>query len=206
MHFTSHPVAAGVAFSRLQCPQWSPSPLGSWVVALQSRAERVDVSKAKLLSLFIFFHCWSWWIHSKNTKCWLKSSRGPVLAPVQWSTSCNSSLDPSYIYRYCPHVMGKAFAERQGLRCIVWMLSESGFLITLTGCWAACFWGDVCRWRVGVAAHALQDTVVDHPHFYIQMQMKINVPGFNRSSTKLFKSFLKARAFLPWTLFIPSVF
>lgn len=43
----------------------------------------------------------------------------------------------------------------------------------------------------------LQDTVVHHPHFYIQMQMKINVPGFKRSSTKLFKSFLKAWAFLP---------
>lgn len=57
-----------------------------------------------------------------------------------------------------------------------------------------------------MAAHALQDTVVHHPHFHIQMQMKINVAGFNRFSTKLFKSFLKARAFLPRTLFIPSVF
>lgn len=25
----------------------------------------------------------------------------------------------------------------------------------------------------------LKDTVVHHPHFYIQMQMKINVLGFN---------------------------
>lgn len=108
-------------------------------------------SKILLFSSFFFFFpcCWRQLFRSKKTRFWLKSSRLWVLAPVQRSASCDSSLHPSYIYKYCPNVMFKAFTWKIWANTRIWMLFWIWVFNNISQMFSSLFLGGVCRWSVG---------------------------------------------------------
>lgn len=108
-------------------------------------------SKILLFSSFFFFFpcCWRQLFRSKKMRFWLKSSRLWVLAPVQRSASCDSSLHPSYIYKYCPNVMFKAFTWKIWANIRIWMLFRIWVFNNISQMFSSLFLGGVCRWSVG---------------------------------------------------------
>lgn len=143
----------GIAASSLK----DPSLRGSVVVCSPRRQhwKKMSVlifSKAKFCSFHLFFFfpcCWRQLFRSKKTRFWLKSSRLWVLAPVQRSASCDSSLHPSYIYKYCPNVMFKAFTWKIWANTRIWMLFWIWVFNNISQMFSSLFLGGVCRWSVG---------------------------------------------------------